>query len=59
MECLIVSPPDHNTYTTETSPCLLGNLRKDLLYEPRHEKTCLRGLRPGKTQMAYAATETS
>ena len=21
-----------------------------LMYEPRHEKTCLRGLRPGKTQ---------
>ena len=24
--------------------------REDGLYEPRHEKTCIRGLRPGKTE---------
>ena len=28
-------------------------------YEPRHEKTSLRGLRPGKTQSACSATEPS
>ena len=26
------------------------SFQHSLLYEPRHEKTCLRGLRPGKTQ---------
>ena len=26
-------------------------------YEPRHEKTCLQGLRPGKTQTGLPATE--
>ena len=25
-------------------------LKNKILFEPRHEKTCLRGLRPGKTQ---------
>ena len=29
-------------------PELLGDLK--VSYEPRHEKTCLRGFRPGKTQ---------
>ena len=26
------------------------SMREKGTYEPRHEKTCLRGLRPGKTQ---------
>ena len=30
-----------------------------LKYEPRHEKTCLRGLRPVETQTACSADETS
>ena len=36
------------------NPCCAGNFTFlsviILLYEPRHEKTCLRGFRPGKTQ---------
>ena len=39
------------------SPCACLNLEfdknfpwKNVSYEPRHEKTCLRDLRPGKTQ---------
>ena len=28
----------------------LGTASQKYMYEPRHEKTCLRGFRPGKTQ---------
>ena len=40
----------------------VGFVMRWLIYEPRHNKTCLRGLRPVKAQtslLSYRATETS
>ena len=50
--------PDETTVcfgSTVYTVCLdlfeyLGSLLYSTLNEPRHEKTCLRGFRPGKTQ---------
>ena len=37
--------------------CTFENLYSLVLYEPRHEKTCLRGLRPGKTQTSLEMSD--
>ena len=47
----------HNYPTTKDSPLHLPSSKKKKLYEPRCEKTGLRGFRPGLTQTRCTATE--